>query len=685
MAANRRIAVLGGGMGGLSAAYEIVSREPTAEITVFQMGWRLGGKCASSRNTRRCDRIEEHGIHLFLGCYENAFDLIGRVYRDLGRDWQDAFEPQDTFTLFELNDGKWEQWDFEMPTLPGKPGDRLDADDSPRIPTLLEVATAIIDWVRSLIADHFHADPKGLDPILSVLRGAVDLLTDHLDVDDLNRVIGLFDKLFGLVKKVAGFVGVDPSPGLRKLLVLTELGLAAAIGLLRALVGGVPLSDLDGMDLTEWLDRNALGGKLSDDARRCTALRMIYEASFAFEDGDPAKPNFAAGSAIRTVLRLLLDYRGHCFYKMKRGTAETLATPLYQALAKRNVRFEFFHRVDEITLTADGRNVAAVTFAVQSKATSGSYDPFVRTDCWPDRPKYELLENGAELQQSDELEDGGYDLEDPRSTPPKRYADRTIHWRGDKPNETDVFDAVVLAIPPAASKHACRAFTQSPRVGDKWRTMYGAVASTPTQASQLWFDVTDEQMGWRRNGGDPALIGCYEQPFSNWADFSATAAYENWPMNVVGNVAYLCGPLVEDGDLKTYDPARWRQIVRTNVDDWLMKHGTRLWPALFPQKQFDWRRLVDLAEGHGHDRFAAQFFRANLSPSGRYVLSLKGTIASRLRPGESGFGNLWLAGDWTLNGANNGCVEGTVMSGRQATRGLLGLSPVQLPVHGEAD
>jgi hypothetical protein len=27
---------------------------------------------------------------------------------------------------------------------------------------------------------------------------------------------------------------------------------------------------------------------------------------------------------------------------MKRGTAETLVTPLYQALVKRNVRFEFF-------------------------------------------------------------------------------------------------------------------------------------------------------------------------------------------------------------------------------------------------------------------------------------------------------------------------------------------------------
>ena len=39
---------------------------------------------------------------------------------------------------------------------------------------------------------------------------------------------------------------------------------------------------------------------------------------------------------------------------------------------------------------------------------------------------------------------------------------------------------------------------------------------------------------------------------------------------------------------------------------------------------------------------------------------------------RSGFKNLFLAGDWTLNGLNYGCVEAAVMSGMQAARAITG-------------
>jgi uncharacterized protein with NAD-binding domain and iron-sulfur cluster len=63
----RRIAVLGGGLGGLSAAYDIATHSEDCTITVYQMGWRLGGKIASSRNAENGSRIEEHGIHVLFG------------------------------------------------------------------------------------------------------------------------------------------------------------------------------------------------------------------------------------------------------------------------------------------------------------------------------------------------------------------------------------------------------------------------------------------------------------------------------------------------------------------------------------------------------------------------------------------------------------------------------------------
>jgi uncharacterized protein with NAD-binding domain and iron-sulfur cluster len=82
----KKIAILGGGIASLTAALEI-TRKPdwqnSYDITVYQLGWRLGGKGASSRNPDASDRIEEHGLHIWLGFYENAFAMIRSCYEEL--------------------------------------------------------------------------------------------------------------------------------------------------------------------------------------------------------------------------------------------------------------------------------------------------------------------------------------------------------------------------------------------------------------------------------------------------------------------------------------------------------------------------------------------------------------------------------------------------------------------------
>src|SRR5262245_17948579 len=85
MAEGRRVVILGGGMAGLTAAWELSRPEHRGriEVTVVQRGWRLGGKGASSRG--RSGRIEEHGLHVWLGYYDNAFRLIREVYGELDR------------------------------------------------------------------------------------------------------------------------------------------------------------------------------------------------------------------------------------------------------------------------------------------------------------------------------------------------------------------------------------------------------------------------------------------------------------------------------------------------------------------------------------------------------------------------------------------------------------------------
>ena len=82
--------------------------------------------------------------------------------------------------------------------------------------------------------------------------------------------------------------------------------------------------------------------------------------------------------------------------------------------------------------------------------------------------------------------------------------------------------------------------------------------------------------------------------------------------------------------------------------------------------------LVDPEERQGEARFAAQYWRATVNPSERYVLSAPGTARYRLRAGDSGFENLVLAGDWTRTIVNAGCIEAATMSGMHASRAICG-------------
>jgi hypothetical protein len=58
---------------------------------------------------------------------------------------------------------------------------------------------------------------------------------------------------------------------------------------------------------------------------------------------------------------------------------------------------------------------------------------------------------------------------------------------------------------------------------------------------------------------------------------------------------------------------------------------------------------------------------------------LQGTSRHRLDPGDSGFRNLYLAGDWTRCVLNIGCVEAAAVSGMLAAEAILGS---ELPIIG---
>ena len=97
-----------------------------------------------------------------------------------------------------------------------------------------------------------------------------------------------------------------------------------------------------------------------------------------------------------------------------------------------------------------------------------------------------------------------------------------------------------------------------------------------------------------------------------------------------------------------------------------------LWPEAYRDDEFDWQVLFDPQQQQGESRFDSQYWRVNVDPSERYVLSVAGSSAYRLASDGTVFANLYLTGDWISTGVNAGCVEAAVMAGMQTSRAICG-------------
>ena len=148
-----KVAILGGGVASITTAFELSAPEHEGryDVTVYQQGWRIGGKGASGRGPN--GRIEEHGLHLWMGHYENAFKLMRECYAELGRDprtqpmadWTDAFVPDPYVGLAEPGpDGEWKRLMAEFPPFPGLPGDPFTDTNPFSIPAYLTRAARLL-------------------------------------------------------------------------------------------------------------------------------------------------------------------------------------------------------------------------------------------------------------------------------------------------------------------------------------------------------------------------------------------------------------------------------------------------------------------------------------------------------------------------------------------------------------
>jgi hypothetical protein len=201
----------------------------------------------------------------------------------------------------------------------------------------------------------------------------------------------------------------------------------------------------------------------------------------------------------------------------------------------------------------------------------------------------------------------------------------------------------------------------------RWAEMVDAVATVPTRAAQLWFDATEADLGWAGPSG--VTLSGFGDTFDTWASMTHLLPRESWgPDGAPRSLAYLCSALPEPAPDA---PGAATDEVRATLQTFLDGEVGSLWPAVTGPDGFRWELLHDPSGASGVRRLDAQYVRANVDPSDRYVQSLPGTGRSRLAPGGTGITNLAVAGDWTACGLDAGCAEAATRSGVLAARAVL--------------
>jgi uncharacterized protein with NAD-binding domain and iron-sulfur cluster len=323
------------------------------------------------------------------------------------------------------------------------------------------------------------------------------------------------------------------------------------------------------------------------------------------------------------------------------------------------VRFAFFHEVTDLGLSSDGALVDRIAIREQA-GCHGEYRPLVDDPgglpSWPAEPLWDQLVDGWALQASGLAFEA---CQAPAGAPMLELR------RGQD------FDDVVLAMSVGSLPPVCDDLIAK---HERFRAMLHHARTIPTQALQVWLRADREQLRFHPPG---MVSGAYVPPLDTLCDMSHLLDREGWPAgDDVRAIAYFCGTMTEiPGETQEHADERAR---RDGLEH-LRRAATVLWPgAATSAGEFDWDLLVDAGEREGEERLAAQYWRANIFGSERYVLTPPGSIEHRLRPDESGVENLVLAGDWTRNGICGGSVEAAVTSGKLAARALSG-SPEVVP------
>jgi uncharacterized protein with NAD-binding domain and iron-sulfur cluster len=672
-----KVAIIGGGAAGVAAAFRLSDQKLGGhyDITLYQLGWRLGGKCASGREAPS-QRIKEHGLHMLMGCYQYVFYAMRACFDEWVRPrtspwkkWQDLFTELHDITLVERDaDGNAEQWDrwniaFDILGQSGFPGDpipgRFDAPDVPGICDLLNpFARTLSDFIQKNPPPHLAVSNAAAGALavtgaagqlaIEVINAGFKMLIPQLSGPalTLQPALDTLDTINQVMR--SAYAGVEHADGLwcpaegtlnqseRRAFILTNLGIAVLKGAIVDVCMKNGTEDaLNQLDFREWLRNNGA----CEISVRAAPIRVLYDLTFAYRNGnagsssdDPARidnGSIAAGVALRFVMEAVRGFKKSPVWKMNAGMGDTIFTPLYQVLQARHVDIKLFHRAKRIGLSSDHQRVSLIELEQQVELNGLEYDPFIRVhtrngdlDCWPDGPRWGQIKNGKQLEAAN------VDLESAADTTCARH--HKLELGKD-------FDVVIVAIPPEVLKTVA---SELPQHDNAWKTALDASRSVVTKSVQLWMSFSAEVLG----GEMGAVDSGFEPAFTSFAEMSHLLPAETWPPPEPRSLVYACGCV----ELRQTVAPGGPDDPQTFIQQELPKLWTHLGnPTLAPT-------------------ITSKYERTNSDPSELYVQTPPGTVATRLSPDDVHYENLFVCGDWVRTRFSGGCVESAFESGFRA-------------------